>query len=54
MPADAQTGVQADLWTPLRPTTDGEGGGDNYQILLRSRPGAESTAVDAELARLKK
>lgn len=50
MPPQVQTGVQADLWTPLRPTTDGEGGGENYQILLRTR--ADAAAVEAELARL--
>ena len=52
MPADAQTGVRADLWTPLRPTTDGEGGGENYQVLLRLRPDATWAMADAELARL--
>jgi predicted permease len=52
MPAGTQTGVQADLWTPLRATTDGEGGGENYQILLRMRPGADEAAVAGELGRL--
>jgi predicted permease len=52
MPADAETGVRADLWTPLRPTTDGEGGGENYQVLLRLRPDATWAMADAELARL--
>ena len=50
MPAQVQTGVRADLWTPLRPTTDGEGGGENYQILLRTR--AAAAEVEAELSRL--
>ena len=50
MPPQVQTGVQADLWTPLRPTIDGEGGGENYQILLRTRTTAPE--VDAELTRL--
>ena len=52
MPASAETGVRADLWTPLRPSTDGEGGGENYQVLLRLRPDATWAAADAELARL--
>ena len=52
MPAHAQTGVSADLWTPLRATADGEGAGENYQILLRLRPGSTWGAADAELARL--
>jgi len=52
MPAHAQTGVRADLWTPLRATADGEGAGENYQVLLRLRPGSTWAAADAELARL--
>jgi putative ABC transport system permease protein len=52
MPPALQTGVKADLWTPLRAGTDGEGGGENYQILLRLRPGSSRAAADAELARL--
>jgi predicted permease len=30
-----QTGVPADLWTPLRPSTTGEGEGANYGIVVR-------------------
>lgn len=52
MPAHVQSGVQADLWTPLRASTDGEGGGENYQILLRLRPGVTQAAADAEMERL--
>ncbi len=52
MPAGTLTGVQADLWTPLRAGTDGEGGGENYQILLRRRPGVSQAAVDTEMQRL--
>jgi hypothetical protein len=52
MPPALQTGVKADLWTPLRAATDGEGGGENYQILLRLRSGSSRAAADAELARL--
>ena len=52
MPADAETGVRADLWTPLRPSTDGEGGGENYQVLLRLRPETTWAMADAELDRL--
>jgi predicted permease len=52
MPAYVQSGVQADLWTPLRASTDGEGGGENYQILLRLRPGVTRAAVGAEMERL--
>ncbi|HTM23601.1 MAG TPA: ABC transporter permease [Vicinamibacterales bacterium] len=34
---DAGTGI--DLWTPLRPSTSGEGGGTNYEVIARLREG---------------
>lgn len=37
MPEGFQSGTRADLWTPLRPTTEGEGEGENYTILIRLR-----------------
>jgi predicted permease len=52
MPAGVQTGVRADLWTPLRAGSTGEGGGENYQILLRLKPGISPAAAEAELQRL--
>ena len=52
MPATTQTGVRADLWTPLRAGTTGEGEGENYQVLLRRRPEASQQQVDAEIARI--
>ena len=39
----------ADLWTPLRPSTTGEGEGNNYAIYLRLRPGHTWAEVDSEL-----
>ena len=58
MPDGFQTGARADLWTPLRPSTTGEGGGANYHVLLRlrddgSRPQAlaEITGIGEELQR---
>lgn len=42
----------ADLWTPLRASTKGEGGGTNYQIVMRLNPGATWDQLDAELAAL--
>jgi putative ABC transport system permease protein len=36
MPDGFNSGVKADLWTALRPSTKGEGGGENYGILLRA------------------
>ncbi len=39
MPPDFKTAALADVWIPLRPTTEGEGGDANYQILVRLKPG---------------
>ncbi|HEY0873406.1 MAG TPA: ABC transporter permease [Vicinamibacterales bacterium] len=52
MPRGTQTGVRADLWTPLRAGTDGEGEGENYAVLLRRLPGVPAEQLDAEIARL--
>ena len=52
MPDSFQSGELADVWTPLRPSTTGEGGGENYQILLRLRPGASWPQVVDELTRV--
>jgi predicted permease len=52
MPEGFQSGVEADLWTPLRASTDGEGEGENYQVLLRLRPGVSWAQANDEIARL--
>jgi predicted permease len=49
MPDGFQSGERADLWTPLRPGTTGEGGGENYQILLRLRDNASRASISGEL-----
>ncbi len=41
-----------DLWTPLQPTTTGEGEGTNYGVLLRLKPGSTWAQADAQLERL--
>lgn len=46
MPASFQNLSEADVWTPLRPNTDGEGGGTNYGMIARVRQNA--TWADAE------
>lgn len=46
MPAGFQSSVPADVWTPLRPSRTGEGGGTNYRILVRLPP--EMTWAEAE------
>jgi len=52
MPAGFQSGTEADLWTPLRPNTTGEGEGENYAILARLRPGIDWAQADAEVQHL--
>ena len=52
MPAGFHSGVDADLWTALRASTDGEGEGENYQVLLRLRDDATWVHADAEMKRL--
>jgi predicted permease len=37
---DFRSDVPADVWTPLRPSATGEGGGNNYHIIARLRPNA--------------
>ncbi len=46
MPDGFRTSIPADLWTPLRPSTQGEGGGGNYGLVVRLRPGAQWTDVE--------
>ncbi len=52
MPPEFRSGVEADLWTPIRPATTGEGEGENYLILVRVRPGVEWTRADAEIRQI--
>jgi predicted permease len=47
MPEGFRTSVPVDVWTPLRPSTQGEGGGSNYALVARLRPSARW--IDAEL-----
>jgi predicted permease len=50
MPSDFQSGASVDLWTPLRPSPTGEGGGENYEIIARLRDGVTWPAADAAVA----
>jgi predicted permease len=52
MPESFQSSVTADLWTPLQPSTSGEGGGDNYAVCARLRPGAAWAEANAEVESL--
>ena len=53
LPANTRTTSPADLWTPLQPTTYGEGEGQNYHIVMRLKNGSTWAEADAQLARLR-
>jgi predicted permease len=50
LPQDASTPANADIYTPLRATFDGEGGGTNFEAITRLRDGTTWQQADAELA----
>ncbi len=54
MPQAFQSGVAADLWTPIQPSTSGEGEGDNYAVCGRLRPGATWAEANAQIESLGK
>jgi predicted permease len=49
MPRGFRSTVAADLWTPLRPARTGEGGGSNYGVVARLKPGATWAAANGQL-----
>jgi predicted permease len=50
MPAGFRSNAVVDVWTPLRPSTQGEGGGQNYTLIARIRPGAAWGDADGQVA----
>ncbi|HEX3702464.1 MAG TPA: ABC transporter permease [Vicinamibacterales bacterium] len=50
MPASFQPTEPVDLWTPLRPSPVGEGGGENYEIVGRLRDGVGWPEANAAVA----
>ncbi len=52
MPAGFRSDTKADIWTPIRPSRTGEGGGQNYEIMARLRPGATWQQASGQLAAL--
>ncbi len=50
MPLSFRPAEPVDLWTPLRPSPVGEGGGENYGIIARLRDGVSWTEADAAIA----
>jgi len=51
LPANAQTPLNADLYTAIQPSRNGEGGGSNYTAIVRLRDGATWQQADAEINR---
>jgi len=52
MPNGFTTGVPTDVWTPIRPSKTGEGGGNNYGMIARLRSNASWSEANAEVALL--
>jgi predicted permease len=50
MPAGFRSDTPVDLWTPLQPSTRGEGGGDNYSVIARLKPGVTLAEANGQLA----
>src|SRR4029453_12135640 len=51
MPASFRNNIDADLWTPIRPSTQGEGGGNNYGAVVRLKDGVTWAQAAAEVGR---
>ena len=52
LPRDAATPANADVYTPLQPSRDGEGGGTNFEVITRLRERATWQEADAEINRV--
>jgi predicted permease len=53
LPADTHTTAAAELWTPIQPTTSGEGEGENYHIVMRLKNGSSWAKANAQMANLR-
>jgi predicted permease len=51
LPQGATTPLDADVYTPLEPSTQGEGSGTNFGVITRLRDGATWQQADAEINR---
>ena len=51
LPRGATTPLNADLYTALQPSREGEGGGTNFGVITRLRDGASWQEADAEINR---
>ena len=54
MPQTFRPAAPVDVWTPLRPSPQGEGGGSNYGVIARLRPGVPSAEVEVQLRAVSK
>ena len=52
MPPGFESSVPADVWTPLRPSRTGEGGGANYEVVARLPKGMSWDVANAQLGGL--
>src|ERR1035437_5971708 len=52
MPPDFRASSPVDVWTPLRPSRTGEGGGSNYEVIARLRPGVSWPQASEQLRSL--
>jgi predicted permease len=52
MPREFRSTAAIDVWTPLRPSRTGEGGGSNYGVVARLKPGATWATAQAQLQAL--
>jgi predicted permease len=52
MPPELRTSVGAEVWTPLHPSTQGEGSDNNYDIMARLRPGVTWQQARAQVEAL--
>jgi predicted permease len=52
MPRSFRSFARIDVWTPLRPARTGEGGGSNYGVVARLKPGASWAAAQTQLQAL--
>ncbi len=50
MPPSFRANVDADLWTPIRPSPNGEGASTNYALIARLKDGATWAQATAEVA----
>jgi macrolide transport system ATP-binding/permease protein len=51
LPQDTTTPLNADVYTPLQPSREGEGGGSNFDVIARLKNGATWQQANTEIGR---